>query len=202
MATFDRARAKALLDMYGYVDKDGDGWRDLPDGRPLLLEYSTSPDAERRALAEQWQKNMAAIGIRMTFNIAKWPEHLKASRAGKLMMWGVGWSGGPDSDSFLALGYSPNKGGANHARFNLPAFDALFEQQRAMPDGPERDAIIKEAARLMVAYMPYKVHVHRIFTDMTQPWVLGYHRNIFVRDFWKYVDIDTDEFRRRQGAPR
>jgi hypothetical protein len=32
--------------------------------------------------------------------------------------------------------------------------------------------------------------------------VLGYHRNIFVRDFWKYVDIDTDEFRRRQGAPR
>jgi hypothetical protein len=22
--------------------------------------------------------------------------------------------------------------------------------------------------------MPYKVHVHRIFTDMAQPWVVGY----------------------------
>jgi ABC-type transport system substrate-binding protein len=118
------------------------------------------------------------------------------------MMWGVGWSGGPDSDSFLALGYGPNKGGANHARFKLAAFDTLYEKQRAMPDGPERNAVIKEAARLMVVYMPYKVHVHRIFTDMTQPWVLGYHRNIFVRDFWKYVDIDSAELQRRLGASK
>ena len=25
-------RAKALLDLYGYIDRDGDGWRDMPDG--------------------------------------------------------------------------------------------------------------------------------------------------------------------------
>ena len=30
-ATTRRAR-KALLDIYGYVDRDGDGWRELPDG--------------------------------------------------------------------------------------------------------------------------------------------------------------------------
>ena len=29
---YDVPRAKALLDLYGYVDRDGDGWRDLPDG--------------------------------------------------------------------------------------------------------------------------------------------------------------------------
>ena len=29
---YDPARAKALLDLYGYVDRDGDGWRELPDG--------------------------------------------------------------------------------------------------------------------------------------------------------------------------
>jgi ABC-type transport system substrate-binding protein len=197
MGNFDRARAKALLDMHGWVDRDGDGFREQPDGRPLLIEYATQPDQESRQLIEQWKKNMDAIGIRMEFRPAKWPENLKASRAGKLMMWGVGWSGGPDSESFLSLGYGPNKGGANHARFSLPAFDRLYERQMGMPDGPERDAVIREAARLMVVYMPYKVHVHRYFIDMAQPWVQGYHRNLFVREFWKYVDIDGAELRRR-----
>ena len=34
-AKYDVAGAKALLDKFGYVDKDGDGWRDMPDGKPL-----------------------------------------------------------------------------------------------------------------------------------------------------------------------
>jgi ABC-type transport system substrate-binding protein len=202
MSDYDLARAKALLDLHGYVDKDGDGWRDQPDGKPLLLEYSTQPDQQSRQLSELWNKNMKAINIRIEFKTAKWPENLKTSRTGKLMMWGVGWSGGPDSDTFLALGYGPNKGQANHARFDLPTFNTLYEKQRGMPNGPERNAVMHEAAKLMVAYMPYKVHVHRIFTDITQPWVTGYHRNIFVRDFWKYVDIDLETQQRRRGPPQ
>ena len=27
---YDPARSKALLDTYGYLDRDGDGWRELP----------------------------------------------------------------------------------------------------------------------------------------------------------------------------
>ncbi|MBE0549968.1 MAG: bicyclomycin resistance protein [Rubrivivax sp.] len=201
MSEFNRARAKALLDMHGYVDRNGDGWREQPGGEPLLLEYSTQPDQQSRQLIEQWNKNMQAIGIRIEFKTAKWPENLKSSRAGKLMMWGVGWSAGqPDGDTFLALGYGPNKGQANHARFNLPAFNALYERQRELPDSPERQAAMTEAAKLMVAYMPYKVHVHRIWTDLSHPWVLGYDRNIYVREFWKYIDIDPAELRRRGSA--
>ncbi len=200
MSEFDVARAKALLDMHGYIDRNGDGWREQPDGQPLVLEYATSPDQQSRSLNELWQKNMNAIGIRIEFKTAKWPEQLKASRAGKLMMWGVGWSAGqPDGDTFLALGYGPNKGQSNHARFDLPAFNALYEKQKVLPDGPERQAAMDEAKKLMIAYMPYKVHVHRIWTDLNQPWVSGYHRNIFVREFWKYVDIDAAELARRQG---
>ena len=192
MSEHDLARAKALLDLYGYVDRDGDGWREQPDGQPLLLEYATPPDQTSRQLSELWKKNMDAIGLRIEFKVAKWPEKLKASRAGKLMMWGVGWSAGqPDADTFLALGYGPNKGQANHARFDLPAFNQLYERQRMLPDGPERQALIDQAKKMMIAYMPYKVHVHRISTDLWHPWVLGFDRNIFVRDFWKYVDIDV-----------
>ncbi len=200
MSEFSLARAKALLDLHGYVDKDGDGWREQPDGSPLVLDYATSPDQEMRQLAEQWKRNMDALGVRIQFNVAKWPEHLKASRAGKLMMWGVGWSAGnPDADTFLSLGYGPNKGQANHARFDLPAYNALYEKQRALPDGPERKAVMYDANRMLTAWMPYKVHVHRYFTDLAQPWVVGYHRNLFVREFYKYVDIDSDELRRRGG---
>jgi ABC-type transport system substrate-binding protein len=202
MSEFSVARAKALLDMHGWVDKDGDGWREQPDGQPLVIEYNTQPDQVSRQLVELWQKNMNAIGIKMAFNTAKWPENLKASRAGKLMMWGVGWvAGQPDADTFLALGYGPNKGQANHARFDLPAFNALYEQQKVLPNGPERQRLMTEAAKLMVAYMPYKVHVHRVFTDLAHPWVLGYHRNIFVRDFYRYVDVDASRQRGRGADP-
>jgi ABC-type transport system substrate-binding protein len=199
MSEFDRARARALLDLHGYVDRDGDGWREQPDGSPLTIEYATSPDATFRALYEQWQINMKAIGVRMVPVIRQWPEHLKASRAGKLMMWGVGWSAGPDGQGFLSLGYGPSKGQANHARFDLPAFNALYEKVRVLPDGPERAALMREASRLMVAYMPYKAHVHRIWNDLAHPWVIGYHRNVFVREFWKYVDVDM-ELRARRSA--
>ena len=30
---YDLPRAKALLDLYGYVDRDGDGWREQPNGQ-------------------------------------------------------------------------------------------------------------------------------------------------------------------------
>jgi ABC-type transport system substrate-binding protein len=192
MSSYDVARAKALLDLHGYVDRNGDGWREQPDGQPLLLEYATQPDQLSRQTAELWQKNMNAIGLKIEFKAAKWPENLKASRGGKLMMWGLGWfAGNPDGDTFLAIGYGPNKGQSNHARFDLPAYNRLYEQQRVLPDGPERQALMTQASRLLVAYMPFKVTGHRIGTDLAQPWVRGYHRNTNVRDFYKYVDVDA-----------
>jgi len=197
MGEFDRAKAKALLDLYGYVDRDGDGWRDMPDGSPLVLEYATQPNDLDRALAEQWQKNMDAINVRIVFKVAQWPENLKASRAGKLMMWGVSWTAGPDSEGFFLLGYGPAKGQADHARFDLPEYNRLYDLQRTLPDGPERQEVLTRMKELTVAYMPYKGHVHRIWTDLAQPWVVGYHRNVFVHEFWRYVDIDLAEKARR-----
>ena len=197
MGEFDRAKAKALLDLYGYVDKNGDGWRDQPDGTPLVIEYATQPNDLDRQLTTQWQKNMDAIGVRMVFKTAQWPENLKASRAGKLMMWGVSWTGGPDGEEFLVLGDGAEKGQANHARFDLPEYNRLFQLQRSLPDGPERMQVIARMKEILVAYMPYKAHVHRIWTDLAQPWVVGYHRNLFVSDFWRYVDIDLAEKARR-----
>ncbi|MFX1681685.1 ABC transporter substrate-binding protein [Mitsuaria sp. CC2] len=193
MSQYDPARAKALLDLYGYVDKDGDGWRDLPDGSPLVLEYATQPDGRNRQLVELWQKDMDALKVRIKFKIAKWPENLKAANAGKLQMWGMGWSAdSPDGENFLGLAYGGSKGQSNKARFDLPEFNALFRKQHSMADGPERVAVMQDAQRLLTAYMPYKVEVHRIYTDITQPWVIGYDKNLYQRDFYTFVDIDPD----------
>ena len=58
MGTYDLPRAKALLDTYGYVDRDGDGWREQPDGGPLVIEYMTQPDEALRPLDEILQAQL------------------------------------------------------------------------------------------------------------------------------------------------
>ena len=192
MSEFSRARATALLDMYGYVDRDGDGWRDLPDGKPLLLQYSTTPTASDRELNQIWKKNMDAMGIRIEFKTGQWPEHLKAARAGKLMMWGLGYSASnPDGADALQLAFGPAKGEANLARFENAEFDRLYQKQQLMADGPERLAVMQQMVKIMVAYMPYKFSTHRILTDMMQPSLIAYRRHPISRGFWRYVDIDT-----------
>ena len=45
---------KALLDLFGYADRDGDGWRDRPDGSPLLLEIASQSDGVSRQQQGLW----------------------------------------------------------------------------------------------------------------------------------------------------
>jgi len=192
LSEYSPARAKALLDTYGYVDRNGDGWREQPDGSPLVLEMAASTSQLERRQNEQWRRCMDAVGLKMEFRIAQWPELLKQSLAGKLMIWGFAWQAGqPDSDLFFSLAYGPNLGSSNDARFGLKAYDALYAQQRRLPDGPERLALLREASRLLVAYMPYKFIAHRIQLDLSQPWVLGFRRPLFTTRLWAYLDIDA-----------
>ncbi len=72
MSEYDPLKAMALLDMYGYTDKDGDGWRDLPNGKPLVISFSSEPVGFQRERLEVWRKSMAAIGIKLEFKMAKW----------------------------------------------------------------------------------------------------------------------------------
>jgi hypothetical protein len=41
----------------------------------------------------------------------------------------------------------------------------------------------------MVAYMPFKVHLHNVYVDVVQPWTRGYWRHPFMRDPWRFVDV-------------
>jgi ABC-type transport system substrate-binding protein len=192
MSVFDPARAKALLDIYGYVDRNGDGWREQPDGKPLVIEMATQSDQVSRVLDELWKKDMDRLGLRVRLKTAQWPENLKAARAGNFMMWRVGTlASTPDGQGPLERAYGPSVGKGNIARFRLAAFDRVYEKLKVLPTGPERQADFDMANELITAYAPYRLGVHSLVTDLAYPWLTGYRRPAFWIDWWQYVDIDA-----------
>ncbi len=189
---YDPARAKALLDLYGYKDVDGDGYRERPDGSPLVFNVNTQAQLRDRRIAEVLTKNMKVLGIKVRMNVAQWPQNLKAARAGNFQMWSLGGlSASPDSAGAFQRLDSRQIGGQNMARVRLPALDAAYQKLQELPDGPERLAIFREAERIALAYMPYKFTLNRVSVDMAQPQVVGYRHPVFWNDWWHYVDIDT-----------
>ena len=194
MGDHDPIRAKALLDLYGYVDANGDGFREQPDGQPLLLEFATQSDALSRTFDELLQRSMEAVGIRVRFVIGQWPEQLKQARAGKLMLWQLGGSAASlDGAESLQRFHSAQIGGQNMARFKHLRFDELYERLLVIEDGAERQALFREAKLIATAFMPYKFQIHRIGNDLTQPWLIGHRRPLAWNDWWHLVDIDDSK---------
>jgi ABC-type transport system substrate-binding protein len=188
---YDVAKARALLDMYGYKDVNGDGWREMPDGKPLVVRFSSTPTARDQQYDDLWKRSLDDIGIRLEVVKGKWPDILRAARLGKVQFWQLGGSAtSPDADTWLSSLWSKNRDG-NMARFNLPQYDKLYEQAKRTPDGPERTHLYQEMARLVAVYVPWKVNTHRIRTDMWYPAVIGYRKSPLAQyNFWKYIDVD------------
>jgi ABC-type transport system substrate-binding protein len=188
---YDVSKAKALLDMFGYVDRDGDGWREMPDGSPLVINFNSTPTARDAQFDELWKRSLDDIGVRLNVVKGKWPEILKAARAGKIQFWQLGGNASsPDADTWLASLYSVNEEG-NLAKFSMKEYDRLYEKARTMPDGPERTRVYQEMTKLVVAYVPWRVNTHRIRTDMWYSPLKGYRRSpMLTYNFWKYIDIE------------
>jgi len=190
MSEYSPARAKALLELHGYVDRDGDGWREKPDGTPLTLEVSSLPEQVYRQFNQLLKRDMDAIGLRVEFKIASWPENLKAARAGKLQIWSLSSLGsGGDGQGMITRYYGPQAGNQNLPRFKHPRMDEIHERMTVLPDGPERQALFVEASKIAIAFMPYKFQVHRLVADMMHANVIGYRRPAYWNGWWQYVDV-------------
>jgi len=187
----DLAGAKALLDKFGYVDRDGDGWRDLPNGKPLVLQMGSPPDARGRQYEEMWQRSLNAVGIKVEFVKQKWPDLLKMARAGQLQMWYLGnINTTTEGYGFLGLLYGGHAGLSNIARFDLPEFNKLYDASRSLPDSPERTKMFREMSALVTAYAPWNLEVYRYENVLVYPWVKGYKYNAIQQQPWQYFDID------------
>jgi ABC-type transport system substrate-binding protein len=189
---YDPAAARALLDRYGYKDRDGDGFREQPDGKPLTLERWSSPGSAQRQADELWKKNMNAIGLRIDFKKDKLPELRKLARQGKIPMRGDGWNGDyPDAENFMQLLYGPNVGQANYARFDLPEFNRLYDEARALPDSPARTKIFSKMTELVVAYAPWRLTINDIEDTFAHPWARDYVPHPIRSQVWAYIDVDA-----------
>ena len=194
---YDPAAARALLDRFGYKDRDGDGYREQPDGKPLTIEYWSRPTSGERQADELWKKNMDAIGIRMVFKKDQQAELRKMARAGKLQMRRDGWNADyPDAENFMQNLYGPNVGQSNDSRFKLPEFDRLYAEARKLPDSPERTKLYDHMTDLVIAYAPWKLTHHLLEDHVIQPWVIGYKPHPIRADIWKYLDVDESKRQR------
>ena len=175
--------------IYNEVSKEA--WQLWLKHQTMLVNENRLNLADQRArqLNELWDKRMNAVGLRMRFEAAPFGELIKRALAGQLQMWGYSWSNGPDGDFFLGLAYGPNADQSNDARFKLPAFDRLYEKQTVMPNGPERLAVMREAQKLMLAYVPYIAHVHPIDTDLSHAPVRHLIRHPFKATWWHFTDL-------------
>ena len=109
---------------------------------------------------------------------------------------GLGYSAAsPDGQPSLASCCDRAQvGGQNLARFRNKEFDRIYDADARPARRPRARTPCSSRPRASsVAYAPYKYHVHRILTDLAQPWVHGYRRPLFWHDWWHYVDIESVE---------
>ena len=186
---YDPALAGQLLDRFGYR-RQKDGYRTLPDGGPLTLVMATEANTMGRLRDELWRRNLAAIGLRVVFKSDKKTEIIKASRLGKVQMFETNWVADfPDGDNFFQLLYGGNIGRANYARFNLPAYNQLYERVRSMPDSPARTQLFDDMSQLIHAYNPWVLLTQPISADLRQSWLKNYKRHPVEFSNWRYLDI-------------
>ena len=191
---YDPALANALLDRYGYRQRDPDGFRRAPDGSRLTLTMHSEATVGGRLRDELWRKCLHSIGLRVVFKSDKKTEIIKASRLGKVQMFESNWIADfPDGDNFYQLLYGPNAGRANYARFNLPAYNTRYEQARLLIDGPARQKLYFEMNQLIHAYNPWVPLSHVISADIRQPWLKNYKRHPVEFTPWRYLDVDVAE---------
>ncbi|MFZ6779592.1 ABC transporter substrate-binding protein [Undibacterium sp. Ji83W] len=188
---YDVKLANALLDKFGYK-RAADGYRKLPDGQALYLQMHSLASTTGRLRDEVWRKNLDAIGIHVSFKTDKHSEVLRAARLGKVQMTEANWIADfPDAENFYQLLYGPNAGRANYSRFNLPAFNKLYEEAMRLSDSPERTAIYRQMAQLMHGYSPWVPRIHPVTADLSQPWLQNFYRHPVDFTSWRYVDVDV-----------
>jgi ABC-type transport system substrate-binding protein len=188
---FDPRMANALLDRFGYK-RGQDGYRTQPNGNPLVIRYSSSPTERDRQFDELMKRSLDSIGVRLEIHKDRFAELIKLENDCRLMMRTSAWIADyPDGDNFMQLLYGPNSGQSNNACYQSPEFDRRYEKSRRLPDGPERDKLYREMARLIEVHTVWILADSRYRNVLLQPNVVGYKRHPVLHVEWLYLDLES-----------
>jgi oligopeptide transport system substrate-binding protein len=181
-----------LLDTYGYRDRDGDGWREDPSGKPLVLEVLTQSEPRFVPWDELYARAFASIGIRIALSKEHGQERYKRMILGKYQVGLDSWNlDFPDGEDFYVIVWGKTVGLTNTAQFVDAEFDRLFEHSRKLLDSPERSALYRKMDRILFAQMPVIPHLFMRRSAVTQRWLLGYVPHPVHSEPWKYLDVDV-----------
>jgi len=184
------ALANALLDRFGYR-KGADGYRTQPDGKPLVIRYSSTPTERDRQFDELVKRSLDSIGLRLEIHKDRFPELIKMDNQCRLMMRGAAWIADyPDGDNFMQLLYGANVGQNNNACYRSAEFDSRYEAARRLPDGPERNRLYREMTRLMEVHTAWILGDSRYRNVLLQPHVVGYRKHPVLNAEWLYIDLE------------
>lgn len=193
LGRYSPARANAILDMFGYKDCDGDGWREAPDCKPLKVTILFSTGKDGRESEELLQKGFNAIGVKFAVDKMNFSDLLKNRQGGRFQMaegaWGMDY---PDAENFMQLLYGPNSGPVNESRFRNKDFDALYEDIARTPPSEARNEKLRQMSRIVAAYVPWIVNYNVLRSHLSQPWVTGFRVHPTNMPYFMYFDIDLE----------
>lgn len=186
----DPRAANALLDRFGYR-KGPDGYRRMPNGEALVIRYSSTPSERDRQFDELMKRSLDSIALRLEIHKDRFPELIKLENQCRLMMRGAAWIADyPDGDNFMQLLYGPNSGQSNNACYRSPEYDRRYEKSRLLPDGPERDRLYHEMARIMETDTVWLLTDSRYRNVLMQPRVKGFTKHPVLHAEWLYIDLE------------
>ncbi|WP_151760633.1 ABC transporter substrate-binding protein [Acinetobacter junii] len=185
---YNPSLANKLLDHFGYK-KGADGYRNLPNGKALVLKINTESGSSSVMYSELWKKNLDAIGIRADFRVSNFADNLKAAMQCQYMIWGGAWHADyPEGENFTQLLYGPNVGRGNQSCYSSSAYDGLYKQ--AMQQPPEkRMPYYEKMSRQIEADNPLILQDTRIRNWVIQSHVQGFKAHPIMNSNWQYLDI-------------
>jgi len=187
---YNPAAANALLDKFGYK-KGPDGYRTLPDGKPLEVRYSARSGPVGKLQTEVWKKSYDSIGVKMKEDMLQFVELLKAEKACQLQTRNAPWIADyPDGDNFMQLFYGPNIGQNNNGCVSIPEYDKLYAESQKLPPGPERDLLYHKMTRIMEVNGAQLMGFARYRNMLAQQRVIGYKKHPIIYGEWMFFDVE------------
>jgi ABC-type transport system substrate-binding protein len=189
MLPYDPVLANKLLDRFGYK-KGADGWRTQPDGKPLVIHYTSRNQASGVLQAEVWRKTYNALAIHMENERMVLSDLLEAEKLCKVQSRSYQWMADyPDGDNFMQLFYGPNVFQNNAGCVADPLVDRQYLAARKLPPGPERDALYHRMARQIEIVGAARMAYARVRNMLAQPNVIGFKKHPILHQEWAFIDL-------------
>ena len=186
---YDPATAKALLDRFGYVKRDADGFRQAPDGSRLTVVLSLRTGGVTREVQTLFKKNMEAIGLRTDFNVAPFQDMIKDLEKGKFQMYSGGFGGSPSGYNEHSQLHAKQPQRVNVMQFANADYDRAAEAFLRSATDEEQIAAARTMFGIARTYMPQLPVYFRLESNYVQPWLAGFRPGVFS-SYWKYLDVD------------